>query len=96
MTQRLTLIILFIGTLLTSCSKSPEEQIALINGYWEIAKIENNYGSSKEYSISQNVDFFEVNAQGKGIRKKVQPDICLLYTSPSPRDRQKSRMPSSA
>ena len=23
-------------------------------------------------------------------------DICLLYTSPSPRDRQKSRMPSSA
>ena len=25
-----------------------------------------------------------------------QGDICLLYTSPSPRDRQKSRMPSSA
>ena len=24
------------------------------------------------------------------------PDFCLLYTSPSPRDRQKSRMPSSA
>ena len=23
-------------------------------------------------------------------------DICLLYTSPSPRDREKSRMPSSA
>ena len=25
-----------------------------------------------------------------------QSDNCLLYTSPSPRDRQKSRMPSSA
>ena len=24
------------------------------------------------------------------------PNCCLLYTSPSPRDRQKSRMPSSA
>ena len=24
------------------------------------------------------------------------PNACLLYTSPSPRDRQKSRMPSSA
>ena len=24
------------------------------------------------------------------------PQACLLYTSPSPRDRQKSRMPSSA
>ena len=26
----------------------------------------------------------------------MDPDACLLYTSPSPRDRQKSRMPSSA
>ena len=26
----------------------------------------------------------------------VEPQVCLLYTSPSPRDRQKSRMPSSA
>ena len=25
-----------------------------------------------------------------------QEEVCLLYTSPSPRDRQKSRMPSSA
>ena len=28
-----------------------------------------------------------------GFKKK---QVCLLYTSPSPRDRQKSRMPSSA
>ena len=27
---------------------------------------------------------------------KPEPNTCLLYTSPSPRDRQKSRMPSSA
>ena len=26
----------------------------------------------------------------------LEPSRCLLYTSPSPRDRQKSRMPSSA
>ena len=29
-------------------------------------------------------------------RLRVQLKTCLLYTSPSPRDRQKSRMPSSA
>ena len=29
-------------------------------------------------------------------RYENEDDICLLYTSPSPRDRQKSRMPSSA
>ena len=28
--------------------------------------------------------------------KAAEKQICLLYTSPSPRDRQKSRMPSSA
>ena len=34
---------------------------------------------------------------GYGIMQKVeQLSGCLLYTSPSPRDRQKSRMPSSA
>ena len=33
----------------------------------------------------------------KMIRKALKTDCdCLLYTSPSPRDRQKSRMPSSA
>ena len=33
---------------------------------------------------------------GIGIRLFLNSDTCLLYTSPSPRDRQKSRMPSSA
>ena len=31
-----------------------------------------------------------------GERTTERYDTCLLYTSPSPRDRQKSRMPSSA
>ena len=30
------------------------------------------------------------------IQQSAHFDTCLLYTSPSPRDRQKSRMPSSA
>ena len=32
----------------------------------------------------------------KRVMLKGVPESCLLYTSPSPRDRQKSRMPSSA
>ena len=41
------------------------------------------------------------NADGKGREMKTADrigklELCLLYTSPSPRDRQKSRMPSSA
>ena len=32
----------------------------------------------------------------EALRQLELEDLCLLYTSPSPRDRQKSRMPSSA
>ena len=35
--------------------------------------------------------YVRVNSSVKG-----QPNICLLYTSPSPRDKRQSRMPSSA
>ena len=39
-----------------------------------------------------------VSEQEKGNKEDFDSDYnsCLLYTSPSPRDRQKSRMPSSA
>ena len=40
--------------------------------------------------------FSVLNAKGKVVKLKTLTDNCLLYTSPSPRDRQKSRMPSSA
>ena len=43
-----------------------------------------------------NPDFVDVKkaAESKGYCDELKG--CLLYTSPSPRDRQKSRMPSSA
>ena len=34
--------------------------------------------------------------EGQGDGPKLLPGVCLLYTSPSPRDRTRSRMPSSA
>ena len=53
---------------------------------WSFTDI--NYAiASKEDKTSMFLDYSELlNAL----------DSCLLYTSPSPRDRQKSRMPSSA
>ena len=54
-------------------------------------------------------DFYKTRKERKNLSKNIHPllmtrgvpgthdiKICLLYTSPSPRDRQKSRMPSSA
>ena len=48
-----------------------------------------NAGKSPERVFADFAEFVAI------LRKKL-PDTCLLYTSPSPRDRQKSRMPSSA
>ena len=38
----------------------------------------------------------ELRQRVRKLEKTVWSASCLLYTSPSPRDRQKSRMPSSA
>jgi hypothetical protein len=50
--------------------------------------------------ISQDyARFYDILKHNLGMRHNVTPThslSCLLYTSPSPRDRQKSRMPSSA
>ena len=42
------------------------------------------------------VKLFTPDANCTWLLVAIEPDFCLLYTSPSPRDRQKSRMPSSA
>ena len=50
-----------------------------------------NNGSAFSYPIGARVLF-----NSRLYESLVSNNTCLLYTSPSPRDRQKSRMPSSA
>ena len=46
---------------------------------------------------SQSIQFGDIQDSSSFLRNKVlQIKSCLLYTSPSPRDRTRSRMPSSA
>ena len=55
-----------------------------------IVEIQDLAGDGNHYSATVT------SSQISGKSKIEQHKICLLYTSPSPRDRQKSRMPSSA
>ena len=48
------------------------------------------YSNAPVYSVSRE----KIREFARAV--KAQSAACLLYTSPSPRDRQKSRMPSSA
>ena len=50
----------------------------------------------KNGDIIGHLMFYKVWLNGDLITAGLGPLSCLLYTSPSPRDRQKSRMPSSA
>ena len=45
-------------------------------------------------ALKQDAKSFRYRQMGMECQKRLT--LCLLYTSPSPRDRQKSRMPSSA
>ena len=57
-----------------------------------IVKFKERFGA--ELSVNDSV-IRNIEALPEGLYGSIVY-ICLLYTSPSPRDRQKSRMPSSA
>ena len=47
--------------------------------------------------LDVNLEYYDLGMEHRDATDdQVTIDSCLLYTSPSPRDRQKSRMPSSA
>ena len=57
-------------------------------------------GVDADHAVFQGLGHTEHTAQVTGIEVRGQAELgvvgCLLYTSPSPRDRTRSRMPSSA
>ena len=56
-------------------------------------------GGKKEAPKGKSGGGKEKGASEEGSEKRIRQavyDICLLYTSPSPRDKRQSRMPSSA
>ena len=60
-----------------------------------INKVKNYNKFLNPETLSKAYDF-ALKAHEKQKRDEGSPYICLLYTSPSPRDLGKSRMPSSA
>ena len=54
-------------------SISPDD-LMLLNGYWEIQKVEFPDGQVKDYSFSSNIDYIEFE-NTRGFRKKVKPQL---------------------
>lgn len=67
---------LFISFLFVSCQqKIKKEDIAKINGYWEIEKVVFEDGKDKDYTVNESYDYFEIGKKNSGFRKKVMPQL---------------------
>ena len=67
---------LLISFVFVSCKqKIQSADIPKINGYWEIEKVVFDKGEDKEYGANQNYDYFQMNKNNQGIRKKVTPQL---------------------
>ena len=67
------LIALSFFILLNSCQSDVSTYIPFVEGYWEIVSVTKDQKKVKEFKISGSVDYFKVNADLSGYRKKVTP-----------------------
>ena len=62
--------------LICACNQKIKlNEINNLNGYWEIEKVVFDQGENKEYSANQNYDYFQIEKNNQGIRKKVAPQL---------------------
>lgn len=67
---------LFVSLFFISCQqKIKPEDIANINGYWEIEKVGFDKGEDKQYGMNESYDYFEIGKNNDGFRKKVMPQL---------------------
>jgi hypothetical protein len=70
----------FIVLIVFSCKKVPETFIPYLEGYWEIVEVSIYNKPIKTYKISASIDYFKVNSDFTGFRKKVKPSLEGTYT----------------
>lgn len=72
--------ILLLATVLISCTSKPKkEDIAKLNGYWEIENVEFPDGNKKEYKVNEFIDLISIKNNLVGVRQKVAPQLDGSY-----------------
>ena len=92
--QKRILASLIAGALIATCAPAAAQDAAAVGEEVYEQHCQSCHGE-KLRSAGAIPDLRELGANDREKFDKMVMD-CLLYTSPSPRDRQKSRMPSSA
>ena len=70
------------------------DKVKIIDCSWHMPAENRNAQDEFDKEHIPNAIFFDLDKNSK--QDTDLPHICLLYTSPSPRDTERSRMPSSA
>ena len=65
--------ILLVFFIISCTEKIDKKNVSLLNGYWEIEKVNLPNEESKEYKINESVDYFKISDNLKGFRKKLVP-----------------------
>jgi hypothetical protein len=74
MKKRLAILIVLLPFI--SCQqKIQPTDISKINGYWEIEKVVFDKGEQKDYGINDSYDYFKIEKNNTGFRKKVMPQL---------------------
>ena len=80
-----TPIIFFI---LISCTdKVTQQDLQQLNGYWDIDKVESVDKKTTKYGANSTIDFYFVNDQNEGYRKKTTLDFSGTYKTNNIKDK---------
>lgn len=87
MRAKLYYTITFLIFLVTSCQTGSKKiDLQQLNGYWEIESVTTNDNKVKQYKINTTVEYFQLDENLKGFRKKAMADFSGKYKSNNRKD----------
>jgi hypothetical protein len=79
LSMRKIVVLLFLSVVALSCGHTvSDEDLAKLNGYWEIQEAVLTDGTKKDYTVNPTIDYFELKGK-TGFRKKVMPQFDGTY-----------------
>ena len=61
--------------MIMSCKTDPAQYLSFVEGYWEIDQVHKNGAKIKAFKISTGIDYFKINLDRSGFRKKLKPNF---------------------